>query len=157
MRQLVRMTLVLVTASVLVVFSAEHVRKTGQMRIGSYCAVDLDEGDWECMVVVDGDGTESPGYPSKKTDDLRVEDGDSRLYLRAVHGAELAIGTRTEAGMPGCMTATYAKGRLRVDCLPAGLHICVRTNQARYAELRIDEPVRGKAGYIVLSYTTWER
>jgi hypothetical protein len=31
------------------------------MRIFSHCFVDLDAGDWECNVILDGDGTDIRG------------------------------------------------------------------------------------------------
>lgn len=111
------------------------------------------------MITLDGDGTEFPGYPSSKEDYFRVQPGasSSRLCFHLRNGAEFAKGTMNEAGLSGCMAAPYAKGRLRVDGVPVGLHICVHTNQGRYAELRIDEAVRAGADHVLLSYTTWER
>jgi hypothetical protein len=149
--------LVLLTAAALFATFSGQVRKTGQVRVFLHCALDLDDGGCECVVTLDGDGTQPPSHPSGKADDLRLEPDGSRLYLQPRHRAEFAKGTVSEAGLSGCVTAPYVKGRLRVDGLPMGIHICVRTNQGRHAELRMDEAVRAGADHVLLSYTTWER
>ena len=149
--------LALLIATAVFATSSGQVRKMGQMRVHLHCEVDLDDGQCECVVVLDGDGRGFPSHPSGKEDDFRLEPGGSRLYLQPRHGAQFAKGAASEAGLSGCMTAPYAKGRLRVDDLPMGHHICVRTNQGRYAELRIDEAIRRGADRVLLSYTTWER
>lgn len=76
----------------------ERIRKTGQMRVGPHCTVDLDEGDQQCMIVLDGDGSEYPGYPRNVSADFRVEPGDLRLYLRPVHGTLFAAPTSASVG-----------------------------------------------------------
>ncbi len=149
--------LVLLTSAALFASSSGQVRKTGQMRVNLHCAVDLDDGICECVVTLDGNGTEFPSHPSGKDDDFRLEPRGSGLCLQPRHRAEFARGTASKAGLSGCMNATYVKGQLRVDQLPLGNHICVRTNQGRYSELRIDEAIRRGADQVLLSYTTWER
>ncbi len=149
--------LVLLTAAALFATSSAQVRKTGQMRVNLHCAVDLDDGKCECVITLDGDGTEFPSHPPGKDDDFRLEPRGSGLYLQPRHSAEFAKGTASEAGFSGCIGVTYVKGWLRVDDLPVGDHICVSTNQGHYAELRIDEAIRRGADQVLLSYTTWER
>jgi hypothetical protein len=121
-------------ASLLVLSSiagpTETVRHEGSMRISSHCSVDLDAGNRECNVILDGDGTQSPGYPSSKDIDFRVEPDGTRLYLRPRNGAQLALCDK--AGRTACNSVRYLKQRLRVDDLPQGTHICVQTSQGRY-------------------------
>ncbi len=139
-----------------VLFAAQPVvRKTGQLRVNTHCEVDLDDGECVCMITLDGDASDPPAHPGGKEDDFRLEPDGSRLYLQPRHHAQFAMGSAAEAGFSGCSSAAYRKGRLRIDGLPAGRHICVRTNQGRFAELRIDE-ARPKADSVLLSYTTWE-
>jgi hypothetical protein len=147
----------LLAAGALFSASSGPIRRAGQLTVNPHCAVDLDRGVCECMVTLDGDGTEFPSHPPGKDDDFRLEPGGSRLYIQPRHGTLLAKPTSVESGLTGCMAAQYAKARMRVDGFPAGACICVRTNEGRYAELRVDEVIRASANRVLLSYKTWER
>jgi hypothetical protein len=148
---------VLLAACALFSATSVQVRRAGQLKIFLHCAVDLDIGTWACVVTLDGDGTEPPSHSAGKNDDFRLEPHGSNLYLHPRNGTLLTTPTPVESGFTGCTTARYAKGRLRVDGLPTGTYICVRTNEGRYAELRVDEPIRTGADRVILSYKTWER
>jgi hypothetical protein len=148
---------ILFAAGVLVAVSSGDVRRAGQLQVHLHCAVDLDSGVCLCMVTLDGDGTEGPSHPAGKDDDFRFEPDGSRLYLQPRHGALLAKPTHVVSGLTGCRAAQYSKGRLRVDGLPTGFSICVRTNEGRYAEVRLEEAIRAGTERVLFSYTTWER
>ena len=60
----------------------------GRIRLADHCSVDLDLGQSECRVVLDGDGAESPGYPHNKKADFRVELDGAEIYFRPVYGAK---------------------------------------------------------------------
>jgi hypothetical protein len=125
----------------------------GHLRLTDHCSVDLDLGQSECMVILDGDGTESPGYPPNKKADFRVELDGAQMYFRPVHGAEIS-----RCGGTGLNTATgakYARRRLRVDDLPSGSHICIRTNEGRYGQLTINKLTKPPLDSIELTYLVW--
>ncbi len=131
------------------------------MRLTDHCSVDLDAANWECEVILDGDGRESPGYPGIKGDDFRVVPDGVQFYLQPRHKAQ--IGQSGTEGLAGCTSAKYATRRFRVDNLPVGTHICMVTNEGRFAELTIKEHVRIKqkgvppAQAIIFSYRVWDR
>jgi hypothetical protein len=122
--------------------------------LSPYCAVDLDTGESTCQVVLDGDGRESPGYPSGKQFDLRVELRGRRLYLAPRNGASLA---QPPAGSKGCDSAEYSTRKQLLEGLRAGSQLCVRTRESRYAEIRIEKDVAPGAGDLVLTYRRLER
>jgi len=155
-RRLLRPTLLVVVGAMLAA-SSRQIRRAGQLTVHPHCAVDLDEGVCECIVTLDGDGTEPPSHPPGKNDDFRLEPSGSRLHIQPRHGTSLAKDTSVELGLTGCMAAQYTKARLRVDGLPAGTYICVHTNEGRYAEVRVDEAIRAGAERVLLSYKTWDR
>jgi len=131
------------------------------MRLSDHCSVDLDAAYWECRVILDGDGRESPGYPGIKGDDFRVVPDGAQLYLQPRQRAQ--IGQSATQGLAGCASAAYATRRLRVDNLPVGARVCILTNEGRLAELTIKEQVRIKqkaappAQAIIFGYTVWDR
>jgi hypothetical protein len=125
----------------------------GHLRVTDHCSVDLDLGQSECMVILDGDGTESPGYPPNKKADFRVELDGAQIYFRPVHGAE--ISRCGGAGLNAATGAKYARRRLRVDDLPSGSHICIRTNEGRYGQLTINKLTKPPLDSIELTYLVW--
>ena len=104
------------------------VHKQGKLDIHEYCSVDIDEGTSDCIVTVDGDGTEPRVHPRGKAYDFWLQRNGRAVYLIPQNGAALAIGDLKEAGFQGCALGQYAKGRIRIDDLARGTHICVRTN-----------------------------
>jgi hypothetical protein len=125
----------------------------GHLRVSDHCSVDLDLGRPECMVVLDGDGTESPGYPPNKKADFRVELDGVRIYFRPVHGAEISRCDGT--GLNAATGAMYGRRRLRIDDLPLGSHICIRTNEGRYGQLTISKFTKPPLDSIELTYRVW--
>jgi hypothetical protein len=125
----------------------------GHLRVMDHCSVDLDLGQSECMVILDGDGTESPGYPPSKKADFRVELDGAQIYFRPVHGAEAS--RCGGAGLNAATGAKYARRRLRVDDLPSGSHICIRTNEGRYGQLTINKLTKPPLDSIELTYLIW--
>jgi len=132
------------------------VHRQGKLEIHESCSVDLDEGASVCWVTVDGDGTEPRIHARGKAYDFWLQRGGKALFLVPQNGAVLAIGNLKEAGLQGCATAQYGKGKTRVDDLPRGTYICVRTNEGRYAEMRLEDAGRVRDG-VVVSYITWEK
>ena len=122
----------------------------GSLRLTDHCSVDLDLGQSECMVILDGDGTESPGYPPNKKADFRVELDGAQIYFRPVHGAE--ISRCSGAGLDAASSAAYGRRRLRVDDLRTGSSICIRTNEGRYGQLTINKLMKPPLDSIELTY-----
>jgi hypothetical protein len=125
----------------------------GHLRVTDHCSVDLDLGQSECMVILDGDGTESPGYPPNKKADFRVELDGAQIYFRPVHGAE--ISRCDGAGLNAATGAKYGRHRLRVDNLSSGSRICIRTNEGRYGQLTINKLTKPPLHSIELTYLVW--
>lgn len=144
------------TSDLVAAASSEGVRKQGSLGVHEYCSADLDEGRADCMITLDGDGTEPPTHPRGKGYDFWYQPAGRARYLVAQNGALLAPGGPTEAGRSGCADATYAKSRIRVDRLPPGTHICVRTSAGRFAEFRLNPSIDAKKCVVSITYITWE-
>jgi hypothetical protein len=137
--------------------SPDVVRKQGMLEVQEYCSVDLDEGTAQCTITLDGDGTEPPTHPRGKGYDFWYQPAGRARHLVPQNRALLSTGGPTEAGRSGCASATYAKGRIRIDGLPPGTHICVRTSAGRLAEFRLNPSVDPKRGVVSITYITWEQ
>jgi hypothetical protein len=145
------------TSDLVAAASSDVVRKQGSLGVHEYCSVDLDEGRADCMITLDGDGTEPPPHPRGKGYDLWYQPAGRARYLTPQNGALLAPGGPTEAGRSGCDRATYAKSKIRIDLLPQGTHICVRTSEGRLAEFRLNPSVDNKKSVVSITYITWEQ
>ncbi|QOY89862.1 hypothetical protein [Paludibaculum fermentans] len=140
-----------------VVLASAQTGKQGELQVDPHCAVDLDAGISECMVTLDGDGTEPPSHPSGQDHDFRLEPSGSRLYLQPRNGALIAKPTSVQPGLSGCVQARYSSSRLRVDGSPKDLYLCVQTNQRRYAELRIAEAIQPGAAQVIFRFRLLEK
>ena len=68
------------------------------------------------------------------------------------NGALLAQGDGSNRGFTGCNAATFTDQPIPVGDIPVGTYVCVKTNQGRISQFRLD----GYAGTTMkLSYTTW--
>ncbi len=77
------------------------------------------------------------------------------LFLTPRNGAAMSVSGSRNRGRAGCAKARYSKGAVPLAKLPVGTYICVKTNERRIAEFRIN----GKAGNpvtLTLGYTSWK-
>ncbi len=134
---------------------AERVHKKGSISVENWRAFDLDEGASSSEKCIDCDysGLEPAGFIGS---DFWFEAFGKRRYLHSQHKARFSKGIATNAGYAGCAAATYVRGRVRVDDLPTGATFCMRTNEGRYAEIRI-ESYDAKAKILKFLFTTWEK
>ena len=57
------------------------VRKQGESRIDLHCGADLDAGQLECSIILDGDGTEPPSHLTGKHIDFTLEPAGDKRFL----------------------------------------------------------------------------
>ena len=73
-------------------------------------------------------------------------------FVTPRNGAKLSISGPSNRGYAGCSTASYSNNKISVWAIPVGTYICVKTNQGRYSEFRLN----GYTGTTMnLGYTTW--
>lgn len=78
------------------------------------------------------------------------------LYLTPRNGAKMSVSGKRNRGLAGCRTARYSAGATPLARLPVGTYICVRTNEGRIAEFRINGISGSGAKTLSLGYTTWK-
>jgi hypothetical protein len=112
---------------------------TGPIELGQTYAADLDTGG------VGGDGTDI--WFQAETSDL--------LYISPQNRAELSVGDRSSRGYGGCATARYSRERVSLRDIPVGSYVCVKTDQGRISQFRVNAISTGSPKVISLGYTTW--
>lgn len=80
---------------------------------------------------------------------------NTELYLEPSGGAQMAVGDRSNRGFAGCSTASYSTTRVTLASVPVGSYVCVRTNEGRISQFRVNGVSSGSPKTLTLGYTTW--
>ena len=73
-------------------------------------------------------------------------------FLVPRNGATMWVGGASAQGENGCAAGPFAGSKIPLLLVPAGTHICVKTDQGRISEIRVN----GYGGTtLTMSYTTW--
>lgn len=80
----------------------------------------------------------------------------AELYLTPRGGARMAVGDRSNRGYAGCSSASYSTARVALSAVPVGSYVCVRTNEGRISQFRVNAISAGSPKTLTLGYTTWE-
>jgi hypothetical protein len=75
--------------------------------------------------------------------------------LAPTNGAQMSFTNGAQRGFAGCSAATYSTGPVPEAALSVGNYVCVRTDQGRISEFRVDN-IGQVLGVLTLSYTTWQ-
>lgn len=88
---------------------------------------------------------------------------ESEMYLTPMRKSKIAMVTTTEASPEACLKANLQQKKISFSQLREGEHLCVVSNEGRYADLRIDRikpaTARTKEGSAALTvtYTIWDK
>ncbi len=77
------------------------------------------------------------------------------LYLVPRNGARMSVGDRSNRGYAGCSTARYSTDRVSLRDIPVGSYVCVRTDEGRVSQFRVNVVSRGTPKTLTLGYSTW--
>jgi hypothetical protein len=130
--------------------------------LGDQCSMVLRSGYVECTVILDGDGTEPKPHPTGRQWDFWFKDDGKIREIIAQNRTMFAKATPLEVGRDGCKASAYKSSRVRVDHLPAGTHLCVRTSSGQCAELLLNVEVlrdtkpRKSNDDLRFRYTLWD-
>lgn len=80
----------------------------------------------------------------------------TQLYLEPSGGAQMAVGDRSNRGRDGCAAASYSTARAPLSAVPVGSYVCVRTNEGRISQFRVNAISSGSPKTLSLGYTTWQ-
>jgi hypothetical protein len=80
---------------------------------------------------------------------------NTELYLEPRGGAQMAVGDRSNRGFAGCSSASYSTARVPLGDIPVGSYVCVRTDEGRISQFRMNAISPGSPKTLSLGYTTW--
>jgi hypothetical protein len=119
----------------------------GNVVLSAECSLDVDEGASSCP----GDSASN-----ESVYDLRLGVGASgEIYIIPRNTAQLALNPATTYDLQGCVNAKYSKDRVRIDGLPLGSRICVKSNAERYSQIMSDSIIKPGDGRVRLRFVTW--
>lgn len=77
-------------------------------------------------------------------------------YLVPVNGAQIAFAGGTSINLSGCQAlASYTTGRVALEAFPVGMYVCVKTNEGRISQFRVNAAAGPSPGTMEIGYTTW--
>ncbi len=80
--------------------------------------------------------------------------GFTSVQLTPVNGAQISFAGGAQRNQAGCAAAAYSPAPVPFASLAVGFYLCVRTNEGRFSEIRINN-----IGLILrilsVSFTTW--
>lgn len=76
-------------------------------------------------------------------------------YLTPINGAKIAVGDRSNRGRDGCRVASYSTARVPLAAVPVGSYICMKTNQGRTSQFRMNAVTGLAVKNLEMGYTTW--
>ncbi|HSM41060.1 MAG TPA: hypothetical protein VK862_09940 [Afifellaceae bacterium] len=78
------------------------------------------------------------------------------LYLVPRNGASIGVGDRSNRGYAGCSSARMSTNRVSLRDIPVGSYVCVKTNEGRISQFRVNGLSAGSPKTLSLGYTTWQ-
>jgi hypothetical protein len=116
--------------------------KTGLLELKQTWVVDLDNG------TLGGSGGGGDVWFQAKTATQR--------FLTPRNGAQIALAGMTSINLSGCQAlGTYSSASMPIEAFPEGMYVCVKTNEGRYSQFRVNTAPGPSPGVLNLGFTTW--
>lgn len=81
----------------------------------------------------------------------------STLLLTPRNGAKIALGNLKNRGFSGCSRASFSTSRVRLSDVPINSYVCVKTNEGRVSQFRLNGVQGGATTTLKMGYTTWKK
>ena len=114
---------------------------TGKIDVKQTYSVDLDRG-------YQGNSNHADLWLQAETQEL--------LYLVPRNNARIAVGDGSNRGYSGCLNAAYSEQRVPLASVAPGSYVCVRTNENRVSQFRLNSISSDVPVVLSLGYTTWK-
>ena len=121
----------------------DPIHAQGIIEVSQLCAVDIDERKSTCTIELDGRGAIPPARDPDS--DFWIRAGQKgELYIVPLNGVRLALNPPTEWSKSGCISAVYSIRKVRIDGLPSGSRVCIRTSRDRYAQVAFFDLIKSR-------------
>ncbi|PWQ95745.1 hypothetical protein [Leucothrix arctica] len=81
----------------------------------------------------------------------------TRRFITPRNGATIGIAGTRSVGRDGCKNRTLRAIPIPLPRIPVGSYVCVKTNEGRYAQFRVNRAAGASPGNLHIGYTTWRR
>lgn len=115
--------------------------RTGKLKIPQTYQADLDQG-----TVTSGSSVDIWFQAKTATD----------RYITPRNKALIGIAGTRSINREGCAAMKLSKRSISLHDAPEGTYICVKTNEGRYSQFRINAPVGRSPGALEIGFTTWK-
>ena len=133
----------------------DPIHAQGTIEVPQQCSVDIDEGKTTCTAELDVRGTILPTRNPDSDFWLRAG-ANGETYLVPLNGSSFALNPQTEWSKSGCIAGVYSTREVRIDGLPIGSRVCIRTNRDRYAQVAFFDLVKSRANRVKMAFITWQ-
>jgi hypothetical protein len=76
------------------------------------------------------------------------------LYLTPINGATMWVGNRSNRNYAGCVNGIFTNTRVPLADVPVGSYVCMKTNQDRISQFRVNSISAGSPKQIQPGFTT---
>jgi hypothetical protein len=95
------------------------------------------------------------GGPAGNVDLWFQAETATALFLTPRNGAQIWVGDRSNRNYEGCSTGAYTTSRVSLSAVPVGSYVCMRTNQGRISQFRMNAISSGSPRTLSIGFTTW--
>ena len=78
-------------------------------------------------------------------------------YITPRNGAKIAVAGTTSVNLRGCKNLNVSTRSIPLRSAPVGTYVCVKTDQGRYSQFRVNQRVGRSPGTLHIGYTTWKK
>ncbi|MEE9455514.1 MAG: hypothetical protein V3V13_14205 [Paracoccaceae bacterium] len=80
----------------------------------------------------------------------------TQRFLEPVNGAQIALAGNRSINLAGCRNlAGYTSGPLPLELFREGMYVCVKTDEGRISQFRVNTAAGASPGTMEIGFTTW--
>lgn len=81
----------------------------------------------------------------------------TKRYITPRNGAVMAVAGSRSVNLAGCQRLRLSSRRIPLASVPVGTYVCVKTEQGRYSQFRVNQAVAPSPGVLHIGFTTWAK
>lgn len=78
-------------------------------------------------------------------------------YITPRNGAKIGVAGRRSVNLRGCKSMRLSSRSIPLSSVPVGTYVCVKTDQGRYSQFRVNRDAGRSPGTLHIGYTTWKK
>jgi len=78
-------------------------------------------------------------------------------FITPRNGAKIGVAGNRSVNLAGCKRIPLSSRSIPLSAAPVGTYICVKTDQGRYSQFRVNKRVGPSPGKLHIGFTTWKK